>query len=226
MEMARASFVEGRIGAMRFRFTGWLESAIRSTAMKTKLLFGLSLLGVLFGGCVVQSIQPLFNEKDYIEYPGLAGTWKQQDDDKEIGVWGFSRESEHYKLIHTDEKGRRASFHVAAGKLGTNVFLDFVLVDIEPHDSLNDLAQVGLIATHGFLKLVKTGDGLVLVAMDYEWLQKHLEANPKAIAHVVQDKRPILTASTEELKTFVAKYASDGKVFKNEVKLVPKNPAK
>lgn len=194
--------------------------------MKTKLLFGLGLLAVLFGGCMVQSIQPLFSEKDYIEYPALVGTWKQQDQDKEIGVWTFSKEGEHYKLLHTDEKGRRASFNAVTGKIGTNVFLDFVLADIEPHDSLNDLAQVGLIAAHGFLKLVKTNAALLLVAMDYEWLEKHLKANPKAIAHVVQDKRFILTASTEELKRFVAKYANDDKVFKNEIKLVPKNQAK
>jgi hypothetical protein len=208
--------------AVRFQFTRFVESAIDFKLMKTKVLLCLAFVTVLFGGCVVQSIQPLFSEKDYIEYPALAGTWKQQDENKEIGVWIFSREGTHYKLVHSDEKGHRATFNVAAGKIGADVFLDFVLTDIEPKDSLNDLAQVSLIAAHAFAKLVKTNDALVLVAMDYEWLEKHLEANPKAIAHVTQDKRPILTASTEELKTFVAKYASDNKVFKNEVKLVPK----
>jgi hypothetical protein len=189
--------------------------------MKTKLLFILGLVAMIFGGCVVQSIQPLFNEKEYIEYPVLVGAWKQQEENKDVGVWIFSKEGTHYKLVHSDEKAHRASFNVAAGKIGTDVFLDLVLTDIEPKDSLNDLAQVSLLATHAFAKLVKTNDALVFVALDYEWLEKHLEANPKAIAHVLQDKRPILTASTEELKLFVAKHAKDNKVFKNEIKLVP-----
>jgi hypothetical protein len=189
--------------------------------MKTKLLFALGLVAMIFGGCMVQSIQPLFNERDYIEYPGLAGAWKQQEENKEVGVWIFSKEGTRYKLAHTDEKGHRATFNVAAGKIGPDVFLDLILTDIEPKDSLNDLAQVSLIAAHAFAKLVKTNDALVFVAMDYEWLEKHLEANPKAIAHVIQNKRPILTASTEELKLFVAKHATDKKVFKNEIKLVP-----
>jgi hypothetical protein len=190
--------------------------------MKTKMFFALCSVAVLFGGCVVQSIQPLFSEKDYIDYPALVGTWKQQDQDKVVGVWVFSKDDRRYKLTHIDEDGQRATFNVAAGKIGSEVFLDILLNDVEPPNSLNDLATVSLIAAHAFAKVVKTNDALMFVAMDYEWLQKHLETNPKAIAHVIQDKRPILTASTEELKLFVKTYAKDNKVFKNEIKLVPK----
>lgn len=194
--------------------------------MKTKLLFGLSLVAILFAGCVVQSIQPLFSEKDSVEYPALIGTWKQQDENKEISVWTFSKDGEHYKLVHTDENGRRASFAVIAGKIGTNVFLDLVLTEIEPHDSLNALAQFGLIPAHGFVKVLKTGDGLLLVAMNYDWLEKQLQAHPETVTHAVQDKRFLLTASTGELKSFVAKYANDAAAFQNEIRLMPKSPVK
>jgi hypothetical protein len=194
--------------------------------MKTKMLFGLGLLALLFGGCVVQSIQPLFTEKDYIDYPALVGTWKQQDQDKEVGVWVFSKDDRRYKLTHTDEEGQRATFNVVAGKIGSDVFLNFLLDDVEPPNSLNDFAAVSLIPAHAFAKVVKTNETLVLVAMDYEWLQKHLEANPKAVAHVIQGDRPILTASTEDLKMFVAKYAHDEKIFKNQIQLQRKNPVK
>jgi hypothetical protein len=212
---------------VRIRFTEAGGKPIPSIAMKTKFLFGLSLLAaIFFGGCVVQSIHPLFAEKDLVPYPALVGTWTQQDDDKEVGRWVFAAHDQQYELTHTDEKGRKALFTVGAGKLGTNVFLDGFPVNLLPGGELNDLAQAHLIGAHIFLKLVKTNDALVLLAMDYEWLEKLLEENPKAIAHVVQDKRPIFTASTEELQKFVAKYASDEKIFKNEIRLVPKKSAK
>src|SRR5688572_5564123 len=121
--------------------------------MKTKLLAGLGLVAALFTGCVVQSIQPLFAEKDFISFPELAGTWEQKEEDKQIGLWTFSQHERRYRLAHTDEKGRKAIFDVAAGKIGTNVFLNFSLNDIEPSGSLNDFAAVSLIPAHVFAKV-------------------------------------------------------------------------
>jgi hypothetical protein len=192
------------------------------TGMKAKCFVGLGLASLLLAGCVVQSIHPLFAEKDIIPFPGLVGTWEQKDDGKQVGLWMFSADGQRYQLTHTDEKGHKAKFDVIAGKIGTNVLLDFTIKSLEPEGSLNDLAAVSLIPAHTFAKVVKKDDALLLVAMDYEWLEKHLTENPKSVTHMFQDKRPILTASTEELQKFVAKYASDEMIFKNEVRLTPK----
>ena len=197
--------------------------------MKKKLqLFGVGLIAALLAGCVVQSINPLLTEKEYISYPSLVGTWAQKEGVKEQGVWKFEQNDKRYKLTHTDEKGRKATFDVAAGRIGTNVFLNFLLDDPTPGAEINDFAAVHLVPVHTFAKIRKTDAGLTLVAMDLEWLAKLLEENPKVIAHVLRsegsgtNKWPLLTASTEDLQKFVAKYAADDKVFKNEIKLVPK----
>ena len=188
--------------------------------MKKTSLVGLVMAAAMLSGCVVQCIQPLFAEREYVTYPGLAGTWVQKEDDgKEIGVWTFEENERQYKLAHTDEKGRKAVFNVAAGKIGTNTFFDLSLQDPLPGGQLNDLAGVGLIAAHAFVKVVKTNDALLLFAMNYEWLEKHLAENPKAIAHIVQDKRFILSGLTAELQGFVARHAHDDKAFGNVIKL-------
>ena len=49
--------------------------------MKRGFLIGLVMAAAVLGGCVVQCIQPLFAEREYITYPGLAGTWVQKEDD-------------------------------------------------------------------------------------------------------------------------------------------------
>ncbi len=195
--------------------------------MKTKLLFLTgAVAAMLLGGCVVQCLNPLFTKEEYIHYPGLAGTWVQKDDGKEQGLWVFEQEGRQYKLTHTDEKGSNAVFKVVAGNIGTNVFLNGSLEDPTPGATLNDFAAVHLVAVHTFVKIRKTEAGLTLAAMNLEWLGKLLEQNPKAVTHVVrqagQEKIPLLTASTEELQKFVAKYADDEKAFGNEIKLVRK----
>ncbi len=195
--------------------------------MKTKSLCGLFVLvAIIFAGCVVQSIQPLFTEKELIAYPELVGTWTQQEGDKEQGLWVFAKHEQQYDLTHTDEGGRKATFRISVGKIGTNVFFSGFPLDPLPGSELNGVMQAHLVGVFTFVKVLKTNDSLVLLAMDYEWFEKLLKENPKAIAHVVQDKRPILTASTEELQKFVAKYANDEKIFKNEIRLVLKKAAK
>jgi hypothetical protein len=193
--------------------------------MKTKFTFTAALAAVPLAGCVVQSIHPLFAERERIIPPGLAGTWVQKDDDKEVGVWTFTARdgrTDLLQLAHRDEKGRKATFEVAAGKIGTNVFLDFTPLDPVPGTELNDFMVVSLIPAHVFAKLLMTNNALVLVALDYEWAEKHMQENPKSIAHIWKDKRPVLTATTEELQKFVGRYANDEKVFKNPIRLVKK----
>ena len=189
--------------------------------MKWKLLVPVATAGLLLAGCVVQSIQPLFAERDIVSLSFLTGTWEQKDAGKRIGLWQFSAEGSRYKLTHADEQGHKAIFDVSAGNIGTNLFLDFVLSDTEPHGSLNNFAAVSLIAAHAFARLDRKDGALQLSAMNLEWLEKYLTENPKTVAHLWQDKRPILTAATEDLQKFVAKFARDESAFRNQIELSP-----
>ena len=191
-------------------------------AMKPRLLLGLLFIA-MFAGCVVQTIEPLFTEKEFIPYPALVGTWTDEDKKE---VWTFTEDHGRYECIQIDDKGHEATFRVGVGKIGANVFLDSSVNDAGD-DALNFVADLHLVPTHLFAKVVKTNDALLLIGMDGDWLQKYLEKNPKAIAHVQNEswRQPILTASSADLKKFVAKFADNENVFnpKNGVKLVRKN---
>lgn len=192
--------------------------------MKTKLFVGL--VALLFAGCVVPSLHPLFAERDYLYAPDVVGRWVPKDE-KDKEVWDFTEDGRQYLLTHTDDRGHKATFHIAAGSIGTNVFLDFSPLDPTPGTELNGLMQAHLLPVHLFAKLVKTNDDLTLVALDVGWLNKHLKTNPAALAHARQaDDAPLLTASTAELKKFVARHAHDEKAFKNAVVLTAQKPGK
>lgn len=190
--------------------------------MKTKRFIALASLAVLLAGCVIQSIQPLFREKDFIPYPELVGTWTHREGEREYGRWTFTDATNHYRFEHVDDEGRKGKFIVIPGKLGTNVFLEFTLADTTTDESLNEYMAMHIIPAHVFAKVVRTNGDLRLTVMDYEWLDKHLQANPKALANLVQHNRRVLTATTEELQKFVMKFADDGRVFTNSITLVRK----
>ena len=183
----------------------------------------ISLLAVAtlaFTGCVVQSLNPLFDDKDLVLYSDLVGSWTQ--DGKGEDLWKFEPDGKHYKLTHTDKQKHTATFTASVGRIGTNVFLDMFLEDDDLGKSLNEFATVHLVVAHTFAKVTKSGDTLHLTAMDLEWLSKTLKDNPKLLPHVMRKDIPTITASTEELQKFVAKYADDKAVFKNDIELKPK----
>lgn len=131
-------------------------------------------------------------------------------------------DGKHYKLTHTNEEKHTATLIVSIGRIGTNIFMDTWLDDDDNGKTLNQFGAVHLAQVHTFMKITKDGDALRLTTMDLDWLQKTLKENPKLIPHVMRKNGPILIASTEELQKFVAKYADDKSVFKNEVTLKPK----
>jgi hypothetical protein len=189
--------------------------------MKTPHVFGfLAVLTIAFAGCVVPSLNPLFEEKELVSYSDLTGSWTQEGKGKDL--WKFEPDGKHYKLTHTDEEKHTATLIVSVGRIGTNVFMDTWLDDDDNGKNLNQFGAVHLAQVHSFAKLTKDGPTLLLTMMDLEWLDKTLKENPKLIAHVMRKNGPILTASTEELQKFVAKFAADKAAFKNEMKLEPK----
>jgi len=189
--------------------------------MKTTLALCAAVL--LFAGCVVPSLQPLIAEKDYVAYSELTGSWVQTDDEKLL--YTFAADGKAYKLTQVDEKQHTAVFRAVVGKLGTNVFLDTSIEDPKFEDRVNDFAVVHLVPGHVFVKVTQRDNQLVFTALDVTWLKDLLRENPKAIAHVMQEERPILTATTEELQKFVIKYAADTNAFKNEIILKRKGTA-
>ena len=117
--------------------------------------------------------------------------------------------------------------HVITLEHMRDFFLDFSPLDLMPGQELNDLMEAFILPVHLFAKLVKTNDDLTLVALDVEWLNERLKANPKEIAHVLQGNDvPLLTGSTEEVKKFLTRHASDTNAFKSAIILTAKKSAK
>jgi len=54
---------------------------------------------------------------------------------------------------------------------------------------------------------------LKLAFFDFDWLQKHLGKNPKALAHHREDDRFLLTAGTRDLQKFVLQHLGEGELF-------------
>lgn len=170
----------------------------------TVTLLGLAL--VLMAGCVVTSVYPYYTAKDLTFDPALLGDWREPDKtNAEAELWTFEKlEAQTYKWTVRDNN-KTNEFDAHLFTLG-----GAKLIDALPRER-HDYHTPG----HVLLRVSKLQSQLEFQILNYEWLAKLVEANPKAIRHVVVPKEAgtsdkdegliVLTADTAELQKFIRK---------------------
>ena len=193
-----------------------------------KLLF--YMLAVLLGGCVpVMSLCPLYTKEDVTFENKLLGTWVD-DPNSPKTTWQFKYTDEPenwYKLIFSDEEGKKGSFVARLVKLQNRLFLDVYPSELpwEPDDPNKmdwPYNSLFLIPAHTFLKIDSIEPQLKMRLTLEGKMKELLKENPNAVKHTSVEDRIVLTASTKELQAFVLKYADDERVFTDEIFLVRK----
>lgn len=182
---------------------------------------------LMLTGCLPTSLEPLYTEKDLVSNDGLVGRWTGKDDnDKE--VWEFtSAGDKQYRLVITDEEGKKSELDIRLVKLGDNLFLDMFPAQ-GPLEKMNAGGMYGfhLAQLHSFFKVEIKDKQLVFHFFDLERLTKMLQEKPDLIPSYVTKDRLIFTASTEVLQKFVIQQAAEPKAFGDPTILVPAKPAK
>ena len=187
-------------------------------------------LAVLASGCVpVISLHPLFSEEDTVFEKKLLGTWID-DANGPHTTWQFGDINEPknaYKLIFTDEEGKKGSFVARLVKLQDKLFMD--VYPSEMPSDVNDPAKTAwpynaffLIPAHTFLKINSIEPTLKMQLTLESETKDLLTQEPEAVKHTFVGDRLVLTASTKELRAFVLKYADDSRLFTGDVALVRK----
>ncbi|MCX5638783.1 MAG: hypothetical protein NTX52_13990, partial [Planctomycetota bacterium] len=202
--------------------------------MNTKKFFFYLLAALLCGCLPVMSLHPLFTEKDTVFNEKLLGTWVDPNSPKT--TWEFKRADANenaYRLIFSDEEGKKGLFVAHLVKLKDKLFLDVHLgespvdavekLELEVRGEVKDPNKVNfwvynalfLVPAHTFIRVNSVEPQLKMLLTDDEKMEELLKADPNAVKHDFLDDgpSPILTASTKELQAFILKYADDSRVF-------------
>jgi len=178
-------------------------------------------------GCVpVISLHPLYTKENVVFDKKLLGTWVDDPNKTEMtfNYESINEPKKAYKLIFAGQDTLKGSFIAHLVKLNDMLFLDIYPSEIpwdleDPNESDWPFNSLFLIPAHAFIKIDSVGPKLKMRLMLETQLKKILEENPEAIAHVVVEDRPVLTASTKELQAFILKYADTDKLFTDEIVL-------
>ena len=178
--------------------------------MKKFVVIILGFALVLLAGCVVNSIYPFYTARDLTFDPALVGTWgdakNTNAEDKEAWVFEKITDQTYKMTIRDDSETNEFDTHLFT--LGGEKFLD----------SLPRLRMAYQTPEHLLLRVKSITPTLELQLLNYEWLGKLVEQNPKAIRHIIVPKETdtsneggvlTLTADTAELQKFLLKHLAN-----------------
>jgi hypothetical protein len=201
---------------------------MKTSKLLLKLAAGLALCW--FTGCVIPCLYPLFDTKDFILEPTLAGKWEKMDDGRrtlETLEFTENQENKSYSVLNVDKDGKKAKLFACLGKIDGK---EYLCGAIDP-ESLPEISG-WFVWSPRFLifRVEQIRPELRLIPMDYEACTKLLKEKPEAIAHVnvkeakddgekPEDEKTVgctLTARTADLQKFIKDYGDKAKLFNPE----------
>ena len=173
---------------------------------------------MFFAGCVVTSIYPYYTDKDLVFDQAVLGDWAEA---------GQTNEPSEY--IRFEPIGTNGYWVTVLGGSETNSF-EVRLFRLKERlfiDSCTTNRSLDFVAVHQVSKVMEIGPGIETANLNYDWLAKLLENNPRAIRHMVLREEPedkqggriVLTADTKELQRFLLKYVNNTNAWKEPSQL-------
>ena len=172
---------------------------------------------LLLCSCVT-SLHPLFTGDERMSDPALEGVWQDAKGENTFTLKWFP-DGKLFMLNTTikEQPGAPGEFNAVLGTVGKHRFLN--IVPKRPH-GIHPKSFYGghFLQTFSFWKVDLDGDKLTLTSVDYQWIEAMLKAKKLDLKYEKQEGGLItLTASTDDLKAFVLKYADDKTAFSDQL---------
>ena len=178
--------------------------------MKWRIVLVITVIAAL-SSCIF-TFHPLYSDDILTDVPGLEGSFSKHDGfPQDSSEWIFTREQKGTYQLRINQKDNSGTMEVHAVLLGGEYFLDFSVDDVSS-DCIPDFIGYHLVPMHSFGKVHVHEDKLALSFIDMDWAEENLSKHRIRIDHETRFKDNntefiLLTASTEDLQKFVAKYA-------------------
>ncbi len=174
----------------------------------------LLVLPLLFAGCLVRSLEPVYTDKDLIAMPAVEGTWKAEEAGD--NTFAFIRDGEKYQLTSTEDG---VSFVAEAhfAKIGKRTYLDLTFnesafqgTDEKTLDTTarSYIQSVTFLSTpvHLFYQVEVANNVFRMRTMNHEWAKSRREKGRLWIDHVAQGDSTLLTADTARVQRFLRRW--------------------
>lgn len=156
---------------------------------------------ILSSGCLVVSLQPVYDDRSVAFDDALVGKWTNKEDRTTVTI--DRAEWRSYKIVYSD---RSATFALYGNltQIGTAWFVDVT-------QSRGSDPGPYLVPVHGIYRIAVKDDTLTASALDYGWFVRAMDARaPGSLAASFDDRRNVTIASaTDQLRAWLEKAPDD-----------------
>lgn len=204
-----------------------------------KLFVYVSVTAILLTGCYLTSVHPLVSPNNSELVDGLEGVWEGEDaklyfinDMNNFRIF-MGSDDRPYPDDDPAQKGRDVYYvfyeTTYEGSRDTTLFVGSTIqlegnyyLDLFPNKKMEKLVSNHLYPVHTFSKISIDDNKLRMDFFDHEWLRDLILNNRIRLKHepIGEFSQGILvTASTEELQKFVAKYGNEERAYDESITL-------
>jgi hypothetical protein len=198
---------------------------------RVKVTLLLAVAALFLGGCSpIHCLFPLYTDSDKLFDGNLIGEWRTAPGNvrneegtatNEYERWVFQKTQDHLSYDCTQiELGKKGVVWstVTLVKFGDILFADFGPGPAFP-EGPQDLSYPRIDA-HAIARVWLDKDELRIRFLDEKWAWKQVHAGNLNLPHVEAPTALVLTATTEELRTFAVEHADDKEAFSAEFRLI------
>lgn len=157
-------------------------------------------------GCLVLSVNPVYDAESLGWEPALLGAWQDPDDRSSMQIDRDEWRSYRIHYIHPIEKGDLTGYLTA---VGDDRYLDLMPARGEDRGSF-------VVPVHAVLRVRLDGDQLELTPLSYDWFIDRLRASttvPGLAVALDQKENALIVAPTAALRDWLRRQRRTGRAF-------------
>ena len=200
---------------------------------KISIIVGFAFLLIFLSSCL-NTLHPIFTEKDLAYDPKLIGTWKTDStgNKSRAVITNLSTESsidlpgnissikqKGYLFSYQDENGTTSERYIAfLVRIGKHLYFDYYPADKKEDSKIDDFFGVHFVKMHTSYRVEILKDGsFELSQLDGDYIAKLIEEKKIHISHETDadDNIMIITASTKELQQYLLKYGDEPSAYES-----------
>ena len=200
---------------------------------KVSIILGFTFLIIFLSSCL-NTLHPIFTEKDLAYDPKLIGTWKteNQDNKGQVVITNLASESsvelpgnissikqKGYFISYQNGPGETSKRYIAfLARIGKHLYFDYYPADRKEDEKIDEFFGAHLVKMHTSYRVEILNDGsFELSQLDESYVTKLIDEKKIRISHETDaDDNTVITASTQELQQYLLKYGDEPLAYRSD----------
>ena len=199
---------------------------------KVSIILGFTFLLIFLSSCL-NTLHPIFTEKDLTYDPNLIGTWNTEKSGTKERVVISNLATENsvelpgnistikqkgYLITYHDEHGDTKQYIAFLARIGKHLYFDYYPAAKKEDRKLDEFFGVHFVRMHTSFRVEIFKDGsFELSQLDGSYVKSLIDEKKIRISHETDaDDNTVITASTKDLQQYLLKYGDEPSAYEND----------